>query len=145
MYRQCVDECVDDLRTFHFYQFVQTCETLDLGEMLGLTVENDPFVLSMKNGGGAPMFKRSSKFATRLAGRFFVSGVSGSFAKHAKFLEELRRKENQEEARIKIANEKKIKYDYQPVLEKHQREELKKEAAKLLELEEKLREVLTYN
>lgn len=72
---------------------------------------------------------RSYKFAEKLTGRFFVSGVSGSFQKYNKFLNRIEEKEAKE------------KYTYAPVMEKHRKEELKMEAQRLMEIEEKLNEV----
>lgn len=100
--------------------------------MLGLRPDSDQHHLHSIRSSGA--FRRSSKFADRLSGRFFVSGVSGSFQKHTKQIHELA---NKDKDAIKP-----YKYSYQPVLEKHQREELRQDAEKLIELEEKLQEVL---
>lgn len=74
-------------------------------------------------------FRRTSKFANALSGRFFVSGISGSFQKSDK------------EAAVKPPPTKVVKYNCQPVLERNQQDELLKEAQKLMELEEKLAEV----
>lgn len=101
-------------------------------QMLGLRPDSDQHHLNGFQSNSA--YKRSSKFAERLSGRFFVSGISGSFQKHSKQLVELANKDK--------PIDKFIKYTYQPVLEKHQREELRKDAERLIELEEKLQEVM---
>lgn len=142
--------------------------------MLGLRPENDQgYYQSIQRT--TPQFKKSGKFANQLSGRFFVSGISGSFAKHQKHVQEIKEHEtaqlnppitsdqpledntnntnhnnnNHEENHkpsvipIRFLPHKKLvrKYTYQPVLEKRQREELRKDAQRLLELEEKLNEV----
>lgn len=97
--------------------------------MLGLRQDADQYLQQARNEHG---FKKSYRFAERLNGRFFVSGISGGFEKYSKL---------KHANDLAPAPEKKPKYDYQPVLEKAQREELRREAEKLLELEEKLAEV----
>jgi hypothetical protein len=96
--------------------------------MLGLRVENDRQYSDLSRWNGN--FKRNSKFASALRDRFFVSGISGRFQKQ---------EDEEKEAATTIPRPR--KYSYQPVLEKHQQMELQKEAAKLIELEEKLSEV----
>lgn len=105
--------------------------------MLGIRPDTEQHYLENLQANNGHKFGRSSKFASRLNGRFFVSGITGSFAKHKKRLEELAQENNED---LKVSK-KLIKYNYQPVLEKHQREELRKEAQQLLEMEEKLQEV----
>ncbi|KAJ1439674.1 hypothetical protein B484DRAFT_443855, partial [Ochromonadaceae sp. CCMP2298] len=101
--------------------------------MIGLRAENDrsskSFFTNAAQGGVSN--RRSYRFAERYGGRFFVSGVSGSFSKHARQLQ---------------ATEKKYlrpapAYQYEPVLERHQKEELRREAVRLLEMEEQLAEL----
>lgn len=96
--------------------------------MLGLRADADQFLQQAQNGNG---HKKSYRFAERLNGRFFVSGISGGFEKYHKM----------KTGADLAPPPKKPQYNYQPVLEKAQREELRKEAEKLLELEEKLAEV----
>jgi hypothetical protein len=97
--------------------------------MLGLRFEAD------QNQGGIPgHYKKTYRFAEKLHGRFFISGISGGFEKYTK--EVLKKGDT--------LPPKKQKYDYQPVLEKHQREELRKEAERLMELEVKLKEVKVF-
>jgi hypothetical protein len=97
--------------------------------MMGLTVENDRGTansfFSVANN------RKTYRFAERYNGRFFVSGISGSFGKYTKQLKETDKKylKNQ-------TNEK--KYTFQPILEKHQKEELRRDAQRLLEMEEQL-------
>lgn len=93
--------------------------------MLGLRVDSEQYLQN------ANQHKKTYRFAERLNGRFFVSGISGGFEKYEKL-------KNGSDIAPPI---KKIKYSYQPVLERAQREEFRKEAEKLLELEEKLAEV----
>jgi uncharacterized membrane protein len=113
--------------------------------MLGLRPDADPYYQSIRTN--APAFKKSSKFASKLTGRFFVSGISGSFKKHQKLVADIQEQEEKEKAENAEQNfllpqkSKKIIYSYQPVLVKRQREELRKDAEKLVELEEKLQEV----
>jgi hypothetical protein len=92
--------------------------------MLGLNVDIDQQNSDISKLQSS--YRRTSKFAAKLHGRFFVSG---SFNK---------RDQITKEKIIKLP--KLIKYNCQPVLEKNQREELRKEALKLIELEEKLAE-----
>lgn len=93
--------------------------------MMGLRPENDHastgFFTSTAN-------RKTYRFAERYSGRFFVSGVSGSFAKHSKQLKETDQKYLKQER----------KYVHEPVLEKHQKEELRRDAQRLLEMEEQL-------
>jgi hypothetical protein len=93
--------------------------------MIGLRLDNDQV-----------QKKRTYRFAEKLNGRFFVSGVSGSFQKYSKFLQKM------EERDEKV--EKIEKYVYAPVMERHRKEELKREAQRLMEIEEKLNEVIEY-
>ena len=106
--------------------------------MLGLRPDTDQVYYNNLSK-HQPQFNKSSKFATRLNGRFFVAGVSGSFQKHRQQLLEQQAIQNNQP----LPSKKDLipKYTYQPVLEKHQREELRKEAERLLELEEKLNEL----
>ncbi len=94
--------------------------------MLGIRPDQDQFYLSSNT-------KRSSQFASKLNGRFFVSGISGSFQKYKRQL--LEEKGEYEKP------PRPYKYNYQPVLERHQREEMRRDAERLLELEEKLKEI----
>ena len=94
--------------------------------MLGIRPDSDQFFLNHTA-------KRSQSFANRYTGRFFVSGVSGGFAKYQKQQDE--GKEGYEKP------PKPYKYTYQPVLERNQREELRRDAERLMELEEKLAEI----
>lgn len=139
--------------------------------MLGLRPENDQtYYKGLQRQ--APQFNKNTRFASGLNGRFFVSGVSGSFTKHQKQLMEFKEQENLNRIQHEVETQqlqsnnnqedqigssqavpvihyhpsKKIvrKYTYQPVLEKHQREELRKDAQRLLELEEKLNEVIKF-
>ena len=90
--------------------------------MIGLRVDNDRTHASLSQN------KKSHKFAEKLTGRFFVSGVSGSLRKHRKLLDnEL------------IHGER--KYTYEPLLEKKQKDALKSEALALAEMEQKLTEL----
>jgi Skp family chaperone for outer membrane proteins len=100
-------------------------------KMLGIRPDSDQFYLSHTA-------KRSSSFANRYTGRFFVSGVSGSFAKYSK---ERDGGEGGEGERVRQNKLEREKYTYQPVLERNQRKELQADALRLLELEEKLQEI----
>jgi hypothetical protein len=100
--------------------------------MLGLRQETDQPTIRL----GVPSeHKRTSKFAERLHGRFFVAGVTGSFEKYSKFLKEL------EDKQKRIDNQN---ISDAALLDKKLRDELKKEAKKLLEMEQKLNEVTIY-
>lgn len=97
--------------------------------MLGLRADSEQY---RNQAQGQARYNKSYRFAERLHGRFFVSGISGGFEKYSK------------EKHLPDAPpppEQRPKYSYQPVLEKAQREELRREAEKLIELEEKLAEV----
>ena len=96
--------------------------------MFGLRVENDQSATSFYS---TTNNRKTYRFAEQNTGRFFVSGVSGSFQKYTKQLQETDKKY--------LKNEK--KYTYEPVLEKHQKEELRKDAQRLLEMEEQLKEI----
>lgn len=77
---------------------------------------------------------KSYQFANRLTGRFFVSGISGSFQKHRKMLDA---------ANVSASAKKDLLSQYQdaPFIDKQRKEQLRKEAEKLLEMEEKIKEV----
>lgn len=96
--------------------------------MLGLRVENERQFTDISRLQGS--FRKSSKFANALRGKFYVSGISGSFQKYDRNEKEVVQKPSRPP-----------KYNHQPVIEKHQQQELMKEAQKLIELEEKLAEV----
>lgn len=100
--------------------------------MFGLRAENDQ---SSKSFFSTAQNRKTYRFAERYNGRFFVSGVSGSFAKYTKQLKETDKKY--------LQNEKKPekKYTYEPLLEKHQKEELRRDAQRLLEMEEQLNQL----
>jgi len=107
--------------------------------MLGLRAESEQkHLYSLTNQN---QHKRSYKFAESLNGRFFVMGVSGGFEKYSRG--QLPQKKNNEQQPQQI-EQPKPKYDHQPVLERYQREELRKEAQRLMELEEKLFEVIIF-
>jgi hypothetical protein len=95
--------------------------------MLGLRAEHDRnFSIARLESS----FARNSKFADNLKGRFFVAGISGSFQNYDRQVKE-----------IKSKVIRPPRYDHQPVLERKQREDLRKEAEQLIELEQKLAEV----
>mmetsp|Transcript_5893 Transcript_5893/g.9736 ORF Transcript_5893/g.9736 Transcript_5893/m.9736 type:complete len:949 (+) Transcript_5893:41-2887(+) len=104
--------------------------------MFGLRAENDRAGQTyFKGGNGIGATRghgRTFRFAERYKGRFFVSGISGSFEKYTKQLHETDRKY--------LKNRKK-QYTYEPVLEKHQKEELRQDAQRLLEMEEQLQKL----
>ncbi|RYG63819.1 hypothetical protein EON64_15195, partial [archaeon] len=85
-------------------------------------------------------FRRTSKFASQLRDRFFVSGVTGGFLKHEAETKDKDKDSDKEVAAGRLSAKQK-RYDYQPVIERNQRLELQREAAKLIELEEKLQEI----
>lgn len=98
--------------------------------MIGLRPENDRASTSFFS---ANANRKTYRFAERNAGRFFVSGISGSFAKYTKQLQKTDQKY------LHQTHEKQEnKFVHEPVLEKHQREELRREAQRLLEMEEQL-------
>ena len=109
---------------------------------MGLRVDSDPYFSSLNKN--AQQFKKSSRFANNLSGRFFVSGISGGFEKHKKLLATIKDQEtkNENAENQGVLKTKRILYNHQPVLERHQREEMRKDAVRLLELEEKLLEVV---
>lgn len=92
---------------------------------MGLRAENDK---SSSNFFSNSQNRKSYRFAERYHGRFFVSGVSGSFQKYTKQLQDTDKKYLRVEK----------KYTYEPILEKHQKEELRRDAQRLLEMEEQL-------
>lgn len=94
--------------------------------MIGLRIENDH--LKTNNN-----YKKSYKFASNNYGKFYVSGISGSFQKYTK--------QKLETDKKYLKNEKNNKYTYEPVLEKYQKDELLNDAKRLIELEEKLNEL----
>jgi len=95
---------------------------------MGLRAENDQASTNFFSGS---QNRKTYRFAEKYHGRFFVSGVSGSFQKYTKQLKETDKKY--------LKNEKtEKKYTYEPLLEKHQKEELRREALRLLEMEEQL-------
>jgi hypothetical protein len=96
--------------------------------MIGLRAENDQ---SSKSFFSATANRKTYRFAEQYSGRFFVSGVSGSFAKYTKQLKETDKKYLKQEKPEK-------KYTHEPLLEKHQKEELRRDAQRLLEMEEQL-------
>ena len=93
--------------------------------MMGLRAENDQASTSFFSNS---QNRKSYRFAEKYHGRFFVSGVSGSFQKYTKQLKETDKKY--------LKSEK--KYTFEPILEKHQKEELRRDAQRLLEMEEQL-------
>lgn len=113
--------------------------------MLGLKIDNDTHnVRSLAagataiNGGGSSAFdtslgtnNRSHKFATQLAGRFFVSGISGGFEKATR--EKLVGISTNHHARKpKVA---------EAIFKQRQAQEIKEDAARLVEIEQQLREI----
>jgi cell shape-determining protein MreC len=93
--------------------------------MIGLRAENDH---ASKSFFSTTANRKTYRFAEHYSGRFFVSGVSGSFAKYSKQLKQTDQKYLRQEK----------KYVHEPVLEKHQKEELRRDAQRLLEMEEQL-------
>ena len=96
--------------------------------MMGLRPENDQASTSFFS---SSTNRKTYRFAERYSGRFFVSGVSGSFAKYSKQLKETDKKYLKQEK----------KYVHEPVLEKHQKEELRRDAQRLVEMEEQLQQL----
>lgn len=96
--------------------------------MMGLRSENDHASTSFYSGA---QNRKTYRFAEKYHGRFFVSGVSGSFQKYTKQLKETDKKYLKSEKPEK-------KYTFEPLLEKHQKEELRRDAQRLLEMEEQL-------
>jgi len=96
--------------------------------MMGLRAENDHASTSFYSGA---QNRKTYRFAEKYHGRFFVSGVSGSFQKYTKQLKETDKKYLKSEKPEK-------KYTFEPLLEKHQKEELRRDAQRLLEMEEQL-------
>ena len=99
--------------------------------MMGLRAENDhassSFFSSANN-------RKTYRFAESYSGRFCVSGVSVSFQKYTK--------QKQETDSKYLKNDKQEKkYTYEPLLEKHQKEELRRDAQRLLEMEEQLKKL----
>lgn len=79
-------------------------------------------------------FHKSTKFAEKLAGRFFVSGISGGFSKHRKPEELLNEKEDTTQRVIKknsVAGD---------IFMKRQEAAIQADAERLAALEEKLNE-----
>ena len=99
--------------------------------MFGLRPEIDQHNLSKLSSFNSNGYKRSARFANTLSGRFFVSGISGSLAKHTKLLKEL----NEKKEALKT-QENEVNY-----LQRKQKEELHKDALALIAMEEKLQEV----
>ena len=93
--------------------------------MMGLRPEHDQASTSFYSPAAN---RKTYRFAERYSGRFFVSGVSGSFAKYTKQLKETDQKYLRQQK----------KYTHEPLLEKHQKEELRRDAQRLLEMEEQL-------
>eukprot|EP01038_Epipyxis_sp_PR26KG_P013656 gene13656-18328_t len=100
--------------------------------MLGLRAETDQFANSNATRG------KSYKFASRLHGRFFVSGVTGSFKKYTKFVKEFEDKKSHLHV---VAERRKELSSYNIIVEKKHKKELQDDAKKLIELEEKLNEI----
>mmetsp|Transcript_31140 Transcript_31140/g.42836 ORF Transcript_31140/g.42836 Transcript_31140/m.42836 type:complete len:1326 (+) Transcript_31140:52-4029(+) len=107
--------------------------------MLGLRPDTDSVASSMykmvgNSSTGGPVGLKSNgksyRFAGKLSGRFFVSGISGGFDK-------LKIQNLKSDTTEKPSNS----FVQAPFLERRQREELKKEAQRLLEMEEKLQEL----
>jgi hypothetical protein len=86
--------------------------------MLGLRVDSDPYFSSLNKN--AQQFKKSSRFANNLSGRFFVSGISGGFEKHKKLLATIKDQEtkNENAENQGVLKTKRILYNHQPVLER---------------------------
>ena len=100
--------------------------------MFGVKPETDQGTVSHLRGAQTG---KSYKFAGKLTGRFFVSGISGSFQKHRQMLDA---------ANVSAASKKKLlsqQYMQAPFIEKAARDKLKKEAEQLLEMEEKIKEL----
>lgn len=95
--------------------------------MIGLRLDND----GSSGVAGQQRHRRSHKFAERLQGRFFVAGVSGSFQKYTKLVAENAAKEEKDEKKVS-----------EPYLVRKQKLELANDAKRLLEIEQKLEEVL---
>ena len=104
--------------------------------MHGLRPEHDLGMLSKFSGDQG--HGKSYQFANKLSGRFFVSGISGSFQKHRKMLDA---------ANVTAAAKKELlsQYTQAPFINKNMKDELRKDAEKLLEMEEKIKEVLIYH
>ena len=79
-----------------------------------------------------PGHAKTYKFASQLSGRFFVSGISGSFSKHKKQLEDL-------ESRQKRSKPK--KFVNAPSIQSKFNLELLRDEERLHKLEERLLEV----
>ena len=94
--------------------------------MIGLSTEND---VSDRRS-----FTKNHKFANGLAGRFNVSGISGGFEKHRRLLNSMS---------VSAKEKKQLLSTYRdaPFLEIAHNLELRKDAEKLLEMEEKIKEV----
>lgn len=94
--------------------------------MLGLRTDRD-----LRAFGSQSQNKRSHKFAEKLSGRFFVSGISGGFQKHKRLQENDQLKEHGTEQ----------KYSFEPLLERNCKDVLRNEALALLEMEQKLADI----
>lgn len=104
--------------------------------MLGLRPENDRGHAGAGNGLHATTgYRKSYRFAGQLSGRFFVAGISGSLKKHHQQLQETDKKY------LNNTTKNTTKYTYEPVLEKKEKDELRREAERLLAMEEQLKEM----
>lgn len=101
-----------------------------LRKMLGLRLETDPIVQRLSNVGHHP---KSHKFAESLAGRFFVSGVSGGFRKS-------RRNRSEDDEAVSEQSATAVR---QAELRLKREEQMRRDAERLFELENKLEEVRT--
>jgi hypothetical protein len=98
--------------------------------MLGLRPETDNSLRRLSDSGHHP---KSHKFAETLAGRFFVSGVSGGFRK-------ARRNRSEDEA---IESEQSAAAIRQAELRMRREEQMRRDAERLFELENKLEQVIS--
>ena len=109
--------------------------------MIGLNIGNDSKHMRENNNN----HRRSYQFATKNYGKFYVSGISGSLEKYTKEKMEIDRKfikSNKNNTTTATTNHS--KYVVEPVLEKYQRDQLKRDALQLIQLEQKLLDIQRY-
>ena len=108
--------------------------------MIGLNIGNDSKHMRENNNN----YRRSYQFATKNYGKFYVSGISGSLEKHTKEKMEIDRKFIKSNSNTTNTATNHSKYIVEPVLEKHQRDQLKRDALQLIQLEQKLLDIQRY-
>jgi hypothetical protein len=109
--------------------------------MIGLNIGNDSKHMRENNNN----HRRSYQFATKNYGKFYVSGISGSLEKYTKEKMEIDRKFiKSNNTNTTTATTNHSKYVVEPVLEKYQRDQLKRDALQLIQLEQKLLDIQRY-